>query len=95
MDKENYFKSGGVFPAKNVARFPNHGVDIVPESPKEEEFLFDLASNPERTSDEKMRIAHIASLFPPTAFDVNFTNTRRESLPTELDDKLLELIKGM
>lgn len=68
------------------------GTEVIPQSPREEQFLVDVA-NSDRTPEEKDRIARMGAMFAPTAYDVNFITQSRASLPTELDDQIRNLIR--
>lgn len=71
----------------------NDGTQIVPESRREEEFLQRVADNPQRTDEEKARIAKMGALFAPNTYDIDFKQNRRSSLPTELDDNIRQVIR--
>lgn len=86
-------EGNGIFSPSEVARIPDYGIDVVPESKEEASFLFNLARDRNKTSEEKAMIAKAATLFHPSEFNVNFIKERRNSLPTELDDKIRALIK--
>lgn len=72
----------------------NNGEQIIPESEAEEDFLLNVGLG-ERTDKEKERIAKMGALFKPNTYDINFTNNKRNNLPTELDQNILSVIRGV
>lgn len=82
----------GDFQPQNIVEFSD-GTEVIPESPKEESFLVNLANNPTINDKEKERIAKLGTLIAPQAFDVNFAQNQRDKLPTDLDPQLREMIR--
>lgn len=68
------------------------GSQVVPENAIEESFLTNVA-NSNHSPEQKERITRMGTLFEPNKFDVNFSNTKRASLPNDLDPQIRQLIK--
>jgi len=70
------------------------GEQIVPESASEQDYLVNVANNPNYTPEQKDRLAQLGTLVNPKSFDINFDQNRRDQYPTELDDPLRRMIRG-
>lgn len=80
------------FVPQNIAELSD-GTEIVPESKAEQDWLVQVADNPNTTPEQKDRVAKMGVLFAPTSFDINFNQNKQDNYPTDLDQQIRQMIK--
>ena len=70
------------------------GEQIIPENAQEQDYLINVANNPNYSPEQKDRLAQLGTLVKPHNFDINFEQNKRDQYPTELDEPLRRMIRG-